>query len=654
MLEARALISRMRVFLPIIPIALLLVASCTARGPALPDRNGEVLAGTTASAVVVEAAVRDLLASDRVVPGELSLKLVEGAEIDPILDQWNLTLIEYLDFIDFYHLAVNDGGDLAGIVASLRGDPRVAVAEPVYRTYMSQLRVTPNDAYFTTGDQWYLENMDVPEAWVIEPGDPSIEDVPIVNDVVVAILDTGVDLTHEDINTDDPENIGDNEKIFPGNDFVNGDSNPADDNGHGTMVAGIIGARTDNDVGISSIGWNPRLIPIKVLDSEGVGNGVLTAKGINHAVQTFKDAQEKADPYDKTFWVFDNPFNARLIINMSFTYETPNTLGPSQMELTAVNYAIAHGHLLVAAAGDGARPLNDGSTSVYPASFPGVIAVGCTDQANALSPDTNTLPLSADPATANFFVAPGVDIISTYPTALSDGYAVGTGTSFSAACLSGVAALIWAQFPFLSPGEVIETLADGANSDIVGTLGADYVSGHGLINAFDSLQRSFTPDPSNDPMIVRAFTNPILHGDIVFVVRSKYDLLGATETALENPWDPFSPFVNNGYPFNYLIGWDFDLDQVIDYQFPYVYYLDTYYWRHEIEIGQIDDATYIGRIHFPQDLTLDITSNPHPMGQLVIQFIGVPFNRKFDTSLPQTVAAATTIQINEFNYDMPD
>jgi hypothetical protein len=308
----------------------------------------------------------------------------------------------------------------------------------------------------------------------------------------------------------------------------------------------------------------------------------------------------------------------------------------------------------VAAAGDGARPLDNGATTIYPAGYVGTVAVGATDQANALSPDTNTLPLSDDPATAAFFVAPGVDILSTYPVAFSQGYGVGSGTSFSAACLSGVAALIWSQYPFLSPSEVIDTLAAGADPDIVGQIGADYVSGRGLINAFDSLQRSFTPNPTNDPVIVRAFTNPILHGDIIFVVRSHYDLLNATDQPPpEDPENPDSPLINNGMPFRYVIGWDYDLDGIVDYEFPYVYLLDTYYWRHEIYIGELDSATYVGRVHFPQDLVPSITSDPHPMGQLVIEFIGVPYNRKVDTSLPQTVSASTTIQIDEFNYDLP-
>ncbi len=652
-MEARALISCMRLYLSIVPVALLLVVSCTTSGPALPDRGTETFMGTEASSVLVEAAVRELIAGDRVIPGEISLQLIEGESIDSILDEWNLTVIQYMDFIDFYHLGMTDGGDLASTIAALREDPRTVVAEPIYRTTMAQLRVNPNDTQFQLGAQWYLENMDVPEAWVIEPGDPAIESPPDVSDVVVAILDTGVDISHEDINVLNPVFLGDNEKIFPGNDLVNGDNDPDDDNGHGTMIAGIIGAQTGNNLGIASIAWNPRLIPIKVLDSEGNGNSAWTTNGIYHAIQTFDEAREKLDPFDPTFWLFDNPFNARLIINMSYSYEIPNALVPNHMEEAAVNHAVSHGHLLVAAAGDGGRPMDDGNSTVFPASHPAVIAVGSTDQANAIVPSSNSLPLAADPATANFFVAPGVDMLSTMPMSFSDGYGVGSGTSFSAACVTGVIGLIWSQFPFLSPSEVIDTLAEGANPDIVGILGADHVSGRGLINALDSLQRNFTPNPTNDPMIVRAFTNPLLHGDIIFVIRTKYDILGATETALENPWDPLSPWVNDGYPFTYSIGWDYDFNGTIDYEFPYVYLLDEYYWRHEIQFGQIDDATYIGRVHFPQDLTLDLIQEPHPMGQLVIQFTGVPFNRKFDTSLPQTISAHTTIQIDEFNYDLP-
>ena len=291
-------------------------------------------------------------------------------------------------------------------------------------------------------------------------------------------------------------------KILPGTDLVNGDENAQDDNGHGTMICGIVGARTNNGAGIASIGWNARLIPVKVLDQDGVGSSLNTANGIMYAVQTFLKAKAKVDPISGEPSIFSNPFNARLIINMSYTYEVANALGPSQMELTAVNYAIGQGALLVAAAGDGARPLNDGNTTIYPASFPGVVAVGATDHVNSLMPDSNTLPLTADPNTSAFFVAPGADILSTSLTSYS-GRLCGRLRHFVCwrAMASGVATLIWEKFPFLTPSEVIDTLVKGANADIIGGLGADHVSGHGLINALNSLQTTFTPNPTNEPVI---------------------------------------------------------------------------------------------------------------------------------------------------------
>lgn len=623
----------------------MLLAGCTAGGPASPDRSMDTLVGTAISAQQVEAAVANLLADDSVMPGEISLKLAEGQEIDPIVEEWNLTLLDYMEFIDFYHFALAPGANLATTIAEMRDDPRIEVAEPVYRTHMCALRVDPDDPRFTSGEQWYLENLDVPEAWVIQPGDPaaSPDPLPEQSDVAVAILDTGFDYHHPDLNPTGVIDPQDNAKIFAGRDFVNGDANPQDDNGHGTMVTGMIAGRTYNGDGIASISWNARIIPVKVLDQNGNGNSVLTADGIWFAVNTFMDKKNALDPFDPEGSLFYNPFNARLVINMSYTYETPNSLGPSQMELNAVKYAIDHGALIVAAAGDGARPLNNGVTTIYPASYTGVVAVGATDQANQLLPDTNTLPLTADPAKAAFFVAPGKDILSTMPIDFSQGYGVGSGTSFSAACVSGIAALIWAQFPFLSPSEVIDTLAAGADSNVVGSLGADYVSGRGLVNAFASLQRNFEPSPTENPIIVRAFTNPILHGDVIFVIKSHYRLMGAT-TQVQ---------ANGGFPFKYAIGWDFDLDGTIDQEFPYMYLLDQNYWRHEIYFTEIDSATYIGRVHFPQDLSAALTANTHPMGQLVIEFSGVPFNSQWNSSLPQTVAGSTVIQIDEFNYDIP-
>ena len=625
----------------------MLIAGCTANDVASPGRGLDTVVGATLNARQMEAAVRDLISDDAVIPGEISLRLIEGEEIDPIVEEWNLTLISYKEFIDFYHFALSPGADLALTIAEMRDDPRIDVAEPVFVTRMAALRVDPNDTGFISGEQWYLEDMDVPEAWVIQPGDPAVspDPLPRASDVAVAVLDTGFDYSHPDLNPPAADVLSayDNYKILPGKDFINGGANPQDDNGHGTMVTGIIAAMTNNADGLASVSWNARVIPVKVLDQDGIGSSVLTADGIWYAVTTFMQQKDKLDPYDLETWIFNNPYNARLIINMSYTYETPNAIGPSQMELSAIEYAIDHGALFVAAAGDGARPLDNGATSIYPASYPGVIAVGATDQARYISPDSNSLPLTANPSTAAFFVAPGVDMLSTMPLDFSQGYGVGSGTSYSAACLSGVAALIWAQFPFLAPYEVIETLAVGANSDIVGSLGTDYVSGRGLINALDSLDRNFSPTPTEDPMIVRAFTNPIIHGDIIFVIRSHYNLMAATQGTT----------LNNGFPFRYSIGWDFDLDGIIDQEFPYVYFLDNAYWRHEIYFSQIDSATYIGRVHFPQDLSLTLTPDPYPMGQLMIEFIGVPFDAQTNSSLPETVAASTVIQIDEFNYDLP-
>jgi subtilisin family serine protease len=650
------LIPSLRVFLPIVSIALLLFVGCTGNGPATIQRDAETSVGAPLTAVAVKDVVRDLMNENRIVPGELDLKLVDGEKIEPIIAKWNLALIDYKEPIGFYHFALPQGRDLASTIAELRQDPRIEVAEPIYTTHMNALRVDPNDTRYAAGEQWYLENMDVPEAWVIEPGDPAVEPPPAESDVVVAVLDTGMDYAHPDLKPDlaGPYDL----RVLPGFDYVNGDSDPQDDNGHGTMICGMLGAKTGNSSGVASIGWNARIMPVKVLDQEGNGTSLRTADGIMYAMNTFLNAKSKVNPFDILGTIFANPFNARLIINMSYTYETPNAIGPSQMELAAVKYAINNGALLVAAAGDGARPLNNGSTSVYPASYPGVIAVGSTDQANNLSPDSNTLPASANPATSAFFVAPGVDILSTYLapgyTTDSDGFAVGSGTSFSAACVSGVISLIWSQFPFLAPAEVIETLAAGADPDIVGTLGADLVSGRGLVNALHSLEQNFTPNPTDDPIIIRAFTNPILHGDIMFVIRTHYQLLTAVES--------LGPDINEGFAFTYHVGWDVDLDGIIDVEFPHQYVLNLlqgssdfnqHYWRHEVAFGQLDSATYIGRLHLSQDLTYQLVEDPYKQGQLVIEFIGIPHNYKADANLPMTISAKTTLQVDKFNYDLP-
>ena len=218
--------------------------------------------------------------------------------------------------------------------------PGVIYVEP---NYIHRITDTiPNDTYFAS-DQYGLENIRAPQGWDLSTGSTAI---------TIAILDSGVDLDHPDLAS----------KIVPGYDFVNNDGVPQDDNGHGTHVAGIAAAVSNNGLGVAGVSWGARIMPVKVLDETGTGSST--------------------DIADAIIWAADQGAD---VINMSFGASSPSTTIEN-----ALNYAYSNGVTLVAALGNDGRELPYeecgilGCTeySFYPAAFEHVIAVGATDSGN--------------------------------------------------------------------------------------------------------------------------------------------------------------------------------------------------------------------------------------------------------------------------------
>jgi subtilisin family serine protease len=258
------------------------------------------------------------------------------------------------------------------------------------------------------------------------------------SDVTIAIVDSGIALTHEDLRN----------KVDPGYDFVNDDTDPMDDNGHGTMVASLAAAETDNGVGIAGVAWNARLLPVKVLDNKGNGSYLTIAAGIKYAAD--KGAQ---------------------VINLSLGGNAD-----SYILKDACQYAFDKGCVLVAAAGD------TGSEEVqFPAAYDALcLAVGSTDANDILAPTSNRGP-QID------VVAPGVWVIgaSFNPAKPSElrSYTWGSGTSLAAAHVSGAAALLISYKPLLTNVQVMAMImytADDVNSDEFE--GVDDEMGYGRIN----------------------------------------------------------------------------------------------------------------------------------------------------------------------------
>ena len=261
------------------------------------------------------------------------------------------------------------------------------------------------------------------------------------NDVVVAIIDTGVDLDHPDLQAN----------IVPGKTFVSGTSTPNDDHvdGHGSHVAGIVAGVGNND-NIIGVAPHAKIMPVKVIDSEGKG--------------------DISDVADGVIWASNN--GAR-IINMSLG--TVSTDGLDAL-LDALNYAQQKGVLIVAAAGNcGNSSYNKNGCAFqnqpnYPAALPMVIAVASTNAADERSSFSNQ----------NDYVeiaAPGSDI---YSADKAGGYMKLSGTSQATPHVAGLAALIWSKYPTLTNEQVRAHIINTAKD--LGPLGGDEQFGYGRID----------------------------------------------------------------------------------------------------------------------------------------------------------------------------
>lgn len=356
-------------------------------------------------------------------------------------------------------VSVPEGSDPQAVVRRYRLDPAVLAAE-----YALPRRITkvPNDL---RRDQWALRNIGqsiqgIPgtsgadihaaQAWDLSVGSRK---------VVVAVLDTGVDLTRGDLSG----------RLVPGFNFVSSGP-PMDDFGHGTAVASIIGAAGNNDSGMAGVSWRVSLMPVKVCDRFGGCDEADILQGIDFAVAS-----------------------GASVINMSLSCdEDPSPslgcLGQApgscfaQAEFDAVAAAIAAGVTVVDAAGNCGSSLDD-STSSFPCAhdLAGNICAGATEKNDAIAAFSDFGPQSVD------IGAPGEEILI-FAVSPPGGFLLEDGTSFSSPMAAGVAALLLARGPF-APAAVRSRIVLGG--DHVTNLDTFYEGGR--LNAFNALKDVFLP-----------------------------------------------------------------------------------------------------------------------------------------------------------------
>lgn len=381
------------------------------------------------------------------VPGQVVVIVRETDRLDTVLDDHvggHVRLVDTIPELRAAVLGVPDGQEAAWI-AALGADPRVLVAE---RNALLRTLTVPDDPIYLEF-QWGLRKIGMEAVWDVTTGDPG---------VIVAVLDTGVDEAHPDLEPN----------VVEGYDFVNDDPDAWDDSSHGTHVAGVIAALGDNAEGTAGVAWGSKIMPIKVLDSKGLGPDSAVSKGIIYAVE-----------------------NKAKILNLS-----SGTQYQSRLLDDAVRYAERRGVLVIAAAGNTG---DKGNEVIYPAAYQTVMAVGATDEKDAAPPFSQRQPYVA-------ISAPGVDVPGPAWRDAGNGlYILHTGTSAAAPHVSGLAALLLSVKPDLTPPQIREIITSTA--DEVNPRSSGSFLGAGRINAFKAVN-TLRPIPVPTRPAIRPTATP--------------------------------------------------------------------------------------------------------------------------------------------------
>ncbi len=366
------------------------------------------------------------------VPGQVLVKFHPGtpaSEIARAHASLNSVILDEIPQIGVQIVGLPPGLSVNRAVGLYRHNPNVEFAEP---DYVVELALTPNDPYYHYG-QLELQWMGAERAWDIATGSGS---------VLIAVLDTGADFSHPDLQG----------RLVAGWDFVDNDSNPADLHGHGTNVTGVLGATTDNSLGVAGVSWRNPVLIVRIGDANGIVTSSRIAQGITYAA----DQGARA-------------------INLSCG-------GPaySAAEENAVTYAWGKDAVTVGAAGNSSR-----SDPCYPAALPHALAVSGVD-------DHDLLVAYSNYGTWIDVCAP-CNAQTTHPGGT---IALWGGTSISAPYVTGLFGLVFSANPSLTAQQAVDIVEQ--NTDDLGDPGFDIYYGWGKINLFQAVLAAAQAADSGD------------------------------------------------------------------------------------------------------------------------------------------------------------
>ena len=367
-----------------------------------------------------------------------------------------------------------DNADATATVAQYSLLPEVEYAEPNYEINLEEeasgplVPILPRDPQFN--DQWALANsgqrggkegadISATLAWATTTGSENL---------VVAVLDTGVDYSHEDLSKNmwtRPDSLAPYQDSdlgviddLTGFNAIDNASDPMDDNGHGTHCAGIIGAEGENDLGIAGVNWKVKIMPLKFMNAGGSGTTKDAIEAINYVIN-----RKKAG------------------VNVRIVSASWGSTQKSRALEAVIRKAYENDILFVAAAGNSST--NNDRRPHFPSNYnvPNVISVAALDRNDQLASFSNF------GANTVSIAAPGVDILSTW---LGNAYEEKSGTSMATPVVSGVAALIVSENPRISVDDLKKRILD--STDPIVALKGKTVTG-GRINAAKAIEVKTIP-----------------------------------------------------------------------------------------------------------------------------------------------------------------